>query len=89
MADTKSGQGQRRVLTGRVVSNKMDKTAVVRVERLLQHPLLGKRIRRHKKYYAHDEKNECNIGDLVRITECRPMSKMKCWRLTEIMARAK
>jgi small subunit ribosomal protein S17 len=90
MADTtNSTQGHRKVLSGRVVSNKMVKTIVVRVERTVQHPLFKKFVRRHKKYYAHDAENTCNIGDWVRITECRPLSKQKRWRLTEIVERAK
>jgi small subunit ribosomal protein S17 len=89
MPDTKTTQGHRKVLTGRVVSNKMNKTIVVRVERTIQHPLLKKYLRRHKKFYAHDEKNECNVGDVVRVTECRPLSRLKRWRLTEIVDRAK
>jgi len=90
MADAaNSTQGRRRVLTGRVVSNKMSKTIVVRVERTVQHPLIKKYVRRHKKFYAHDEKNDCRIGDVVCITECRPLSRLKRWRLTSIVARAK
>ena len=82
-------QGQRKVRTGRVVSNKNDKTVVVVVERTFQHPLVGKYLRRHKRYHAHDAENACNEGDVVRITECRPLSKTKRWRLIEILARAK
>jgi len=89
MPDTKTTQGHRKVLTGRVVGNKMNKTIVVRVERTIRHPLLKKYLRRHKKFYAHDEKNECNVGDVVRVTECRPLSRLKRWRLTEIVDRAK
>ena len=69
----------RRVLTGRVVSDKMDKTVTVTVERRVMHPLYKKFIRRSKKYAAHDEANLCKIGDLVRIEECRPISKRKTW----------
>lgn len=77
----------RRVMQGVVVSDKMDKTVVVRVERLTRHPLYGKVIRRAKRFKAHDEKNECRVGDLVRIAECRPLSKEKTWRVVEILAR--
>lgn len=84
-----SAQGHRKVRTGRVVSSKMDKTIVVLVERMIQHPLFGKQLRRHKKYYAHDEENTSKIGDTVRITECRPLSKTKRWRLAEVIERAK
>jgi small subunit ribosomal protein S17 len=82
-------QGARKDRVGEVVSNKMDKTVVVRVERILKHPLVKKYIRRHKRYYAHDPENTCNVGDRVRITECRPLSATKCWRLSEIIRRAK
>lgn len=74
---------------GVVVSNKMDKTIAVQVERRLMHPLYGKFVKRSKKFFAHDEENTCNIGDKVRIMETRPLSKMKRWRLVEILERAK
>ncbi|HNV50550.1 MAG: 30S ribosomal protein S17 [Bacteroidales bacterium] len=74
---------------GLVVSNKMEKTIVVQVDRKVKHPIYGKFIRKSTKFMAHDEKNECNIGDKVRIMETRPLSKNKCWRLTEIIERAK
>jgi small subunit ribosomal protein S17 len=80
-------RGQRRVLVGRVVSDKMDKTVVVRVERLTRHPLYGKVIRHHKRYKAHDEQNTCRIGDLVRMIESRPISKDKRWVVTEVLKR--
>jgi small subunit ribosomal protein S17 len=73
---------------GEVVSDKMDKTIVVRVERLTEHPLYKKRIKRSKKFKAHDEHNEAHIGDIVRIVECRPLSKEKHWRLETILRRA-
>lgn len=79
----------RKVRVGHVVSNKMEQTIIVRVERVVQHPLLKKHIRRHSKLYAHDNENTCNIGDKVRICECRPLSKMKRWTLVEVMERAK
>ena len=76
---------QRRTLVGRVVSDKMDKTVVVRVERLTRHPLYGKVIRHHKRYKAHDEENACKVGDLVRISESRPISREKRWMVTDIL----
>ncbi len=77
-----------RTLTGRVVSDKMDKTITVVVERLVKHPLYGKYIRRSTKLHAHDENNECREGDVVVIQECRPLSKTKSWRLVRIVERA-
>ena len=74
---------------GVVVSNKMDKSIVVLVERKVKHPMYGKFIKKSTKFMAHDEKNECNIGDTVRIMETRPLSKNKCWRLVEIVEKAK
>ncbi|NOZ53655.1 MAG: 30S ribosomal protein S17 [Gammaproteobacteria bacterium] len=70
---------------GRVVSNKMDKSITVLVERQVKHPLYGKFIRRSTKLHAHDENNQCNIGDKVTITECKPYSKTKTWRLVDII----
>jgi len=78
---------QRKQLVGRVYSNKMDKTVVVEVERLVRHRLYGKVLRRVKKYKAHDEHNECQIGDRVRIIESRPLSREKRWRVIEILER--
>lgn len=72
---------KRRIFQGRVVSDKMDKTVVVDVERRVNHPLYGKVVRRFKKYYAHDEKNECAVGDAVEIIESRPLSRLKRWRV--------
>ena len=74
---------------GVVVSNKMEKSIVVKVERKVKHPKYGKFVKKSTKFMAHDEKNECNIGDTVRIMETRPLSKNKCWRLVEIIDRAK
>lgn len=74
---------------GVVASNKMDKSITVSVERKKKHPLYGKFIKSANKFLAHDEKNECNIGDTVRIMETRPLSKRKNWRLVEIVERAK
>ena len=77
-----------RTVEGRVVSNKMNKTVTILVERQVKHPLYGKYIRRSTKLHAHDEMNACNEGDVVRVTECRPMSKTKNWRVVEIVTRA-
>ncbi|MCK9539137.1 30S ribosomal protein S17 [Dokdonella sp.] len=77
-----------RTLEGRVVSNKMAKTVTVLLERQVQHPLYGKIIRRSTKVHAHDEGGECREGDLVRIVECRPLSKTKNWRVVEVVTRA-
>lgn len=74
---------------GVVTSNKMDKSIVVSVERRMKHAKYGKFVKQTKKFVAHDEKQECNIGDKVKIMETRPLSKRKCWRLVEIMERAK
>ncbi len=71
------------------MSNKMDKSIVISVERKVKHPIYGKFVKATTKFMAHDEKNDCNIGDTVRIMETRPMSKNKCWRLVEIIERAK
>jgi small subunit ribosomal protein S17 len=71
----------KRILTGTVVSDKTDKTVVVKVERKVKHPLYGKIIRRSKKYHAHDEANACSEGQTVRIEECAPISKLKTWRV--------
>lgn len=79
----------RKSRTGVVVSTKMDKTAVVLVERNIEHPLYKKTMKRSKKYHAHDEKNECGVGDTVRVMETRPLSKTKCWRVVEILEKAK
>lgn len=73
----------KRTLTGTVVSDKMDKTVVVLVERKVKHPLLGKIVRVSKKYHAHDEDNQCHAGDVVTIEECRPISKTKTWRVAK------
>jgi small subunit ribosomal protein S17 len=79
----------RKERVGLVVSDKMDKSIVVVVERKVKHPIYGKFVKRTSKFIAHDEKNDCNIGDTVRIMETRPLSKNKCWRLVEIIERAK
>ena len=77
-----------RMLIGRVVGDRMDKTIKVLIERRVQHPLYGKYVRRSTKLLAHDEGNTCRAGDLVAIEECRPISKLKAWRLKEIVQRA-
>jgi small subunit ribosomal protein S17 len=77
-----------RTLEGRVVSNKMQKTVTVLLERQVQHPLYGKIVRRSTKVHAHDENGECQEGDVVRISETRPLSKTKNWRVVEIVTRA-
>jgi small subunit ribosomal protein S17 len=84
-----SERNLRKQRVGVVSSNKMDKTIAVTVERRLQHPIYGKFVKKTKKFIAHDEKNDCNEGDTVRIMETRPLSKRKRWRLVEIIERAK
>jgi small subunit ribosomal protein S17 len=78
-----------RSLTGRVVSNKMDKTVTVLVERRVKHPVMGKVIRLSKKYHAHDEDNECNEGDTVQIEESRKLSRTKAWKVSKLIERAR
>jgi small subunit ribosomal protein S17 len=79
----------RKEKVGVVTSNKMDKSIVVSVERRVKHAKYGKFVKRTSTFMAHDEKNDCNIGDTVRITETRPLSKSKCWRLVEVVERVK
>jgi small subunit ribosomal protein S17 len=81
-------RGRRKVRVGQVVSDKMDKTAVVAVTRLVKHPMYGRFVKRTTKFKVHDEKNECQVGDVVRITETRPLSKDKRWRLIEVMRKS-
>lgn len=81
-------QGKRKVLIGTVVSDKMDKTVVVSVERTLKHATYGKYVRRTSKFYAHDEKNACKEGDVVKIVETRPLSRLKRWNLLEVIKSA-
>ena len=83
-AETKSG----RTVVGRVVSDKMDKTVSVAIERLVKHPMYGKYIRRTTKLMAHDETNECKAGDRVAISDCRPIAKNKSWRVVDVVERA-
>jgi small subunit ribosomal protein S17 len=82
-------RARRKTVTGKVVSNKMKKTISVRVERRYRHPLYGKILKKSSKFMAHDEKGECKIGDVVRIMETRPLSKLKRWRLVEVVERVK
>lgn len=77
-----------RTLTGRVVSNKMDKSVTVKIDRVVKHPVYGKYIRRSTKLHVHDENNQCQEGDLVTIRQCRPISKTKSWTLVEVVEKA-
>jgi len=85
----KPGRGTRRVKQGRVASDKMDKTIVVVAETRVPHPSYGKIVRKSTRFKAHDERNEAKVGDVVRIIECRPLSREKRWRLVEIVERAR
>jgi small subunit ribosomal protein S17 len=90
MTTTMTAPRQRRkVRVGKVVSDRMDKTIVVSIERLVKHPTYGRYVRRREKFKVHDEKNECHVGDVVRFMETRPMSKDKRWRFVEFVERAK
>lgn len=82
-------RNDRKVITGRVVSNKMEKSIVVAVERKVKHPMYGKFVKKTSTFMAHDEKNECGIDDVVKLMETRPLSKNKRWRLIEIIEKAK
>ena len=82
------GRSRRKTRVGEVMSNKMDKTAVVAVTRLVRHPLYGRFVKKTSKFKVHDEANECQIGDVVKIAETRPLSKDKRWRLVEVMKKA-
>jgi small subunit ribosomal protein S17 len=84
-----SDRNLRKTRTGVVTSNKMEKTITVAVERKVKHPIYGKFVKKTTKFHAHDEKNECTIGDTVRIMETRPLSKTKRWRLVEVVEKAK
>ncbi len=81
-------RGRRKVRVGVVVSDRMDKTVVVAVERIMRHPLYGKTVKRTKKFHAHDENNECQVGDVVEIMETRPLSKTKRWRVSRVVQKA-
>src|SRR5437016_11776266 len=87
MTETSLQRGHRKERVGDVVSDKMNKTIVVRVERRFRHPRFKKVVTAYSKFYAHDEKNEAKVGDRVRIQETRPLSKTKCWRLVEVVER--
>ncbi len=89
MAMAENTRNSRKIRVGTVVSDKMEKTVVVAVERRVQHPLYGKAVVRTKKYHAHDEENTARPGDVVRIMETRPLSKTKRWRVLEVVERAK
>jgi len=84
-----AGRGRRKVRVGVVVSDAMDKTVVVRIDRQVRHPLYGKIVRRSSKMAAHDDANDAHVGDRVRVTETRPLSKTKRWRVVEVVERAK
>jgi small subunit ribosomal protein S17 len=84
-----SARGNRKVREGTVVSSKMDRTIVVEQKRRIRHPLYKRYITLTKKYYAHDDENQCGIGDVVRIMETRPLSKMKRWRLISVLEKAR
>lgn len=81
-------RGRRKVRVGTVVSDRMDKTVVVAVERIMRHPLYGKTVKRTRKFHAHDENNECQVGDVVEIMETRPLSKTKRWRVARVIQKA-
>ena len=83
------GENKRKIKVGRVVSSAMEKSVVVAVDRLFQHPFYGKTIRRTHKFMAHDESNECRVGDKVKIEETRPLSKRKHWTVAEVIEKAK
>ena len=89
MAETTTTRNLRKERIGTVTSNKMDKTIIVAVERKVKHPIYGKFIKKTTRFHAHDEKNEASIGDVVRISETRPLSKTKRWRLVEIVEKVK
>jgi small subunit ribosomal protein S17 len=81
-------RNRRKTRTGVVVSDKMDKTVVVQIERLMKHPMYGRYVRRRKKVKVHDEDNQCRVGDVIHFMETRPLSKDKCWRFVEFVRRA-
>jgi small subunit ribosomal protein S17 len=91
MSDTQAGKSIKviRALTGRVISDKMNKTVTVLIERRVRHPVLGKIVTLSKKYHAHSENNEYRLGDMVMIEETRPISKTKAWKVTKLVERAK
>jgi len=89
MTTATDDRGRRKTREGKVVSDKMDKTVVVLVENRVPHPLYGRIVRRTKRFQAHDENNEFHIGDTVQITECRPLSRNKAWRVTQLVEKAR
>jgi small subunit ribosomal protein S17 len=89
MTEVVNIRGRRKTRIGLVTSNKMEKSITVSVERKVKHPIYGKFLKKTTKFMAHDEKNECSIGDIVKIMETRPLSKSKCWRLVEIVEKVK
>lgn len=82
-------RNSRKEVVGKVISSAQDKTAVVLIERRVKHPIYGKTVKKTKKFHAHDENNECGVGDTVQLMETRPLSKMKRWRLVKIVEKAK
>jgi small subunit ribosomal protein S17 len=88
-ATTGAARHRRKIRLGKVVSDRMDKTVVVSIERLVKHPIYGRYVRRRNKFKVHDEKNECRVGDVIRFMETRPLSKDKRWRFVEFVDRAK
>jgi small subunit ribosomal protein S17 len=86
---TEPVRGRRKMRVGKVVSDRMEKTCVVSIERLVKHPTYGRYVRRRNKFKVHDEKNECHVGDVIRFMETRPLSKDKRWRFVEFVERAK
>jgi small subunit ribosomal protein S17 len=89
MTTTTTVRSRRKLRVGKVVSDRMDKTIVVSIERLVKHPTVGRYVRRREKFKVHDEKNECRVGDVVRFMETRPLSKDKRWRFVGFVERAK
>ena len=89
MIETTLVRHNRKVRIGKVISDKGNKSIIVRIDRTMRHPLYFKPVRTYSKFYAHDEKNEAKIGDVVRIMETRPISKTKCWRLVDVVEKAK
>ena len=89
MTATTPNRARRKTRTGKVVSDRMDKTVVVSIERLVKHPTVGRYVRQRAKFKVHDEKNECRVGDVIRFMETRPLSKDKRWRFLEFVERAK
>ena len=87
MTDDTKDRGRRKVMTGTVVSTAMQKTVVAEIERLVKHPEYGKYVRHRSRFKVHDEKNDCQVGDVIRFMETRPLSKGKCWRLLDFIKR--